>query len=94
LSHDEAYGYHMVIARTQTLVQLTPELLKALDEYRARTGASSRSEVIREAIARLLSDDREAQIDRQIVEAYRRRPQEAVWGAEAARRLVEADPWK
>jgi metal-responsive CopG/Arc/MetJ family transcriptional regulator len=84
----------MVIARTQTLVQLTPELLKALDEYRARTGASSRSEVIREAIARLLAEDREAEIDRQIVEAYRRRPQEEIWGAEAARLLVETEPWK
>jgi metal-responsive CopG/Arc/MetJ family transcriptional regulator len=84
----------MMIARTQTLVQLTPELLEALDEYAARTGASSRSEVIRQAIARLLSEDRDAQIDRQIVEAYLRRPQEEVWGAEAARLLVEAEPWK
>jgi metal-responsive CopG/Arc/MetJ family transcriptional regulator len=84
----------MTIARTQTLVQLTPELVKALDEYRARTGANSRSEVIREAIARLLAEDREAQLDRQIVEAYRRQPQEDIWGAHAARLMVEAEPWK
>ena len=84
----------MVIARTQTLVQLTPELIEALDDYRERSGAGSRSEVIRQAIARLLAEDREAQIDRQIVDAYRRRPQEEIWGAEAARLLVEAEPWK
>ena len=84
----------MVIARTQTLVQLTPDLIEALDEYRERTGASSRSEVIREAIARLLAEDREALIDRQIVEAYTRRPQEEIWGREAARLLVETEPWE
>ena len=88
-----AYGYHMVVARTQTLVQLTPELVEALDEYRARAGAGARSEVIRGAIERLLSEDREAQIDRQVVEAYTKLPQEEIWAAEAARMLVEAEPW-
>jgi metal-responsive CopG/Arc/MetJ family transcriptional regulator len=83
----------MAIARTQTLVQLTSELVEALDEYRVRTGAGSRSEVIREAIVRLLAEDRDAQIDRQIVEAYTRQPQEEIWAAEAARLLVEAEPW-
>jgi metal-responsive CopG/Arc/MetJ family transcriptional regulator len=84
----------MIIARTQTLVQLTPELIDALDEYRERTGASSRSEVIREAIARLLAEDREALMDRQIVEAYTRQPQEEIWASEAARLLIEAEPWE
>ena len=39
----------MNMARTQTLVQLTDELLARLDAFRAREGRS-RSEVIREAI--------------------------------------------
>lgn len=84
----------MLIARTQTLVQLTPELLTALDNYRARTGASSRSEVIRDAIAKLLAADREAQIDAQIVTAYTRQPPEPIWGEQFARSLVEAEPWE
>ena len=82
------------MARTQTLVQLTPELLQALDEYRARTGAGSRSEVIREAIARLLAEDREAQIDRQIVDAYERQPATELWGDLSARMLIEAERWE
>jgi metal-responsive CopG/Arc/MetJ family transcriptional regulator len=83
----------MLMARTQTLVQLTPELLEELDAYRGRTGAASRSEVIRDAIARLLAEDREAQIDAQIVAAYERQPPEDIWSEAFARSLVEAEPW-
>jgi hypothetical protein len=50
--------------------------------------------VNREAIARFLAEDREAEIDRRIVEAYTRRPQEEIWAADAARLLVEAEPWE
>jgi len=56
------------LARTQTLVQLTDELLARLDAFRAREGRS-RSEVVREAIERYLAADREAEIDRLLVEA-------------------------
>lgn len=84
----------MLIARTQTLVQLTPELLAALDEYQARSGAGSRSEVIRQAITRLLAEDREAQVDAEIVAAYTRQPPEQIWGEQFARSVVEAEPWE
>lgn len=80
------------MARTQTLVQLTDDLLARLDSYRAREGRS-RSEVVREAIEHYLAGDREAEIDRLIVEAYTRRPPEDVWGDDAARRLIDAEPW-
>ena len=83
----------MLMARTQTLVQLTPELLKELDAYRHRTGAASRSDVIREAIARLLAEDREARIDAQIVAAYQRQPPEDIWGDAFVRSVIEAEPW-
>jgi predicted transcriptional regulator len=63
----------MTMARTQTLVQLSDDLLAQLDRYRARDGRS-RSEVIRTAIEHYLGADREAAIDRQIVDAYTRRP--------------------
>jgi metal-responsive CopG/Arc/MetJ family transcriptional regulator len=82
----------MLMARTQTLVQLSDELLERLDAHRAREGRS-RSEVVREAIERYLAADREAEIDRLIVEAYSRRPPEDVWGDEAARRMIAAEPW-
>jgi metal-responsive CopG/Arc/MetJ family transcriptional regulator len=82
----------MVVARTQTLVQLTDELLDRLDTYRRRAGRS-RSDVVREAIERYLAEDREAEIDRLIVDAYTRKPAEDVWGEEAAKRLISTEPW-
>ena len=82
----------MLMARRQTLVQLSDTLLEQLDRHRRRAGRS-RSEVIREAVERYLEADREAEIDRRIVDAYTRRPQRDVWGDAAARRLVEEEPW-
>jgi len=83
----------MFMARTQTLVQLTPELVAALDEYAARTGARSRSEVIRAAIERFLVEDREARIDAEMIKAYTREPAADLWGDLGARRLTETEPW-
>ena len=64
----------MVMPRTQTLVQLTDELLERLDARAAREGRN-RSELVREAIADYLAADREAELDRLIVEGYTRQPQ-------------------
>lgn len=81
------------MARTQTLVQLSDELLSALDARVAREGRS-RSDMIREALAGYLAADRAAEIDRSIVDAYTRQPQEDLIGFEAAgRRMVAAEPW-
>jgi metal-responsive CopG/Arc/MetJ family transcriptional regulator len=82
----------MAMARRQTLVQLSDELLARLDAYRAREGRS-RSEVVRTAIERYLAADFEAEIDRRIVEAYTRLPPEDVWNEQAARQMISAEPW-
>jgi metal-responsive CopG/Arc/MetJ family transcriptional regulator len=82
----------MVMARTQTLVQLSDELLERLDSYRAREGRS-RSEVVREAIERYLEADREAEIDRLLVDAYTRQPPEDLRSDQAARQMIAAEPW-
>lgn len=83
----------MVMARTQTLVQLSDELLAQLDARVAREGRS-RSDLIREAINGYLAVDRAADIDRRIAEAYRRHPQEDLIGADAsADAMVAAEPW-
>lgn len=83
----------MPVARRQTLVQLSDELLALLDERAARTGRS-RSELIRTAIERELADDFEAAIDAAIVEGYRRIPQEPdPWAELAARESIRAEPW-
>jgi metal-responsive CopG/Arc/MetJ family transcriptional regulator len=82
------------MARRQALVQLSDELLAQLDERVAREGRS-RSEVIREAVASYLAGDLQADIDRRIVEAYARWPQEDLTGAEsAARAIIAAEPWE
>jgi metal-responsive CopG/Arc/MetJ family transcriptional regulator len=82
----------MVMARTQTLVQFSDELIERLDRYRGRTGRS-RSDVIREAVERYLAADRESEIDRLIVEGYTRQPPTDLWGDEAARQMIAAEPW-
>ena len=82
----------MAMARTQTLVQLSDELLERLDSYRQREGLS-RSQVVRHAIEHYLAADREAEIDRLIVDAYTRQPAHDVWGEQAAKLLIAAEPW-
>lgn len=84
----------MAMARTQTLVQLSDELLAQLDARVAREGRS-RSELIREALGIYLADEREAEIDRQIVAAYTQQPPEELRAfAEAnAAALIAAEPW-
>ena len=86
-----AYGLRM--ARKQTLVQLTEDLLAALDQQAVATGRS-RSDLIREAIERYLADVAADQIDRRIVEGYRRTPQAGdAWAEALARESIAAEPW-
>lgn len=91
----------MVIARKQTLVQLSDDLVRVLDERAAREG-KSRSALIREAIDAHLHDEIEAEQVRRYVEAYRRMPQteeELEWGRRRARDTLarldaeEDEPW-
>jgi hypothetical protein len=86
---------HLGVTHTETLVQLSEELLARLDTRVAREGRS-RSELICEALAGYLSfEDREAEIDRLMIEGYTRRPQEDRLGADAAARaMVAVEPWE
>lgn len=83
------------VPRTQTLVQLSDELLQRLDERAAREGRS-RSALIREAIEAYLHDEERARIDREIQEGYERIPtteEEMRWAEASAREMVEEEPW-
>jgi metal-responsive CopG/Arc/MetJ family transcriptional regulator len=84
------------MARSGTLVQLSDELLAQLDARAAREGRN-RSELKREAITAYLAADSEAEIDRLIVEGYKRHPQSAeeLVVAELATRMMlsAAGPW-
>jgi metal-responsive CopG/Arc/MetJ family transcriptional regulator len=83
------------MSRTQTLVQLTTDLLRRLDERAAREGRS-RSALIRDAIEAYLYDEEKARIDREIVEGYERIPttdEELAWAEKEAREMVREEPW-
>ena len=83
----------MVVARAQTLIQLTDRLLAALDQYAAQAGRS-RSDVIRSAIERYLDEVVQDEIDRAMIDGYRRVPQEPDPYVEAAARdSIAAEPW-
>ncbi len=86
----------MVMARTQTLIQMSDDLLARLDARAAREHRN-RSEVVREAISAYLDSDQESEIDRQIVEAYTRIPQtdeEVAWADSTVESLLDAaGPW-
>ena len=91
------------MARTQTIVQLSDELVEALDAE-ARRRRISRSAVVRDAVVAHLAEQRQADVTAQIVEGYRRQPQAVPdeWGGpeepgergtvEALQRL-DAEEW-
>ena len=83
----------MMMATRQTLVQLTDELVAALDDRAAKLKVS-RSQVVRDAIEQYLGADREAQIDAAIVEGYTRIPPEPdPWVEASARESIRREPW-
>ena len=83
------------MARTQTLVQLSDDLLARLDTRAEREGRS-RSALLREAAERYLADDTAAETDRLIVDGYRRFPQDELddaWATGQALTAIRAEPW-
>lgn len=83
------------MSRTQTLVQLTRDLLRRLDERAAREGRS-RSALIRDAIEAYLHDEERDRISREIVEGYERIPpteEEMAWAEAGLREEIEEEPW-
>lgn len=82
------------MARAQALVQLSADLVARLDA-RAAAARRSRSDLIREAIERYLTDDPSAAIDAAIVDGYTRIPADEDFGAGwAARTSIAGEPWK
>jgi predicted transcriptional regulator len=63
----------MVMARRQTLVQLTDDLVVILDAIAAKQG-TSRSALIRSVLEGFVKDEDEADKDRRMIEGYTRIP--------------------
>lgn len=84
----------MVMARQQTLVQLSDELVAALDQAAAVEGRS-RSEIIRVAIRAYLHEALATTADQALVEGYRRFPQAASdgWSSLGAQAAIADEPW-
>ncbi len=83
------------MARTQTLVQLTEDLLRRLDDRAAREGRS-RSALIRDAVEAYLYDEEKARIDREIIEGYERIPitdEEMAIAERETREMIREEPW-
>jgi len=83
------------MSRTQTLVQLSTDLLRRLDERAAREGRS-RSALIRDAIDAYLHDEERDRITREIIEGYERIPptqEEMAWAEREAREMIREEPW-
>jgi len=79
--------------RRQTLIQLNDQLLERLDDRAARE-RRSRSELVREALELFLAHDREAAVDRAIVEGYTRQPpSDDAWSHASARFLARSVVW-
>jgi len=80
--------------RTQTIVQLSDQLVAMLDERAQREG-TSRSAIIRAAVEAWLADDADAAIDRAIIDGYRRHPPAIPTDLEEAAAIasIEAEPW-
>jgi metal-responsive CopG/Arc/MetJ family transcriptional regulator len=79
----------------QTMVQLTEELVRRLDQLAARDG-SSRSQLIREAVAVYLAEhESQRRVDR-FVAGYAEQPEteaELETARANARSLVAEEPW-
>jgi predicted DNA-binding protein len=88
------YATILCMPRTPALVQLNEDLIARLDA-RAAAARRSRSDLIREAIERYLTDDPAAAIDAAIVESYTRMPGDEDFGAAwAAQASIDAEPWE
>ena len=93
----------MVVARRQTLVQLTDDLVDVLDAIAAKQG-TTRSALIRSVLEGFVQEEDETEKDRRLVEGYTRFPpgtedDPPEWGtlealAEwSARKMIEEESW-
>lgn len=78
--------YHMPMARREVLVQLDDQLVEQLDALASKAG-TSRSELLRRGAVAVLEAAALSEADQQLVDAYRRQPQDPAI-VEAAARLA------
>jgi hypothetical protein len=93
----------MVVARRQTLVQLTDDLVIVLDAIAAKQG-TTRSALIRSVLEGFVKDEDEAEKDRRMIEGYTKYPPGTeddppdwgsldAWAEHDAREAVAEEAW-
>jgi hypothetical protein len=94
----------MVVARRQTLVQLTDDLVDVLDAIAAKQG-KTRSALIRSVLEDFVKEEDEAEKDRRMIEGYTKYPPGTEddppewgtledWAKEDLRRAILEEPWE
>jgi metal-responsive CopG/Arc/MetJ family transcriptional regulator len=76
----------MVMARREVLVQLDDQLVAQLDELAERLG-TSRSDLLRRGAQAVITAERLAAADRELVRAYQQQPPDPLF-VQSARRLA------
>lgn len=83
--------YHMIVTRREVLVQLDTDLVTRLDVLAERLG-TNRSELLRRGALALLEAEDQRRADSELVEAYRRQPQDPHLVASARRLAASTAP--
>ena len=82
---------------TQLAIRLPDDLLRDLDWVVIRLKYDSRTEAMRDALIRLIDQERRKEIGEQIAEGYRRMPQteeEIASAYQSLRQSIEEEPWE
>ena len=82
---------------TQLAIRLPDDLLRDLDWLILRLNYDSRAEAMRDALIKLIDQERRREIGEQIAEGYRRMPQteEEISSAyESLRQSIDEEPWE
>jgi Arc/MetJ-type ribon-helix-helix transcriptional regulator len=81
---------------SQLVTRIDDEMADAIDALVESGEFTSRSDVVREGIARLVDDHRRRAVGDQIIAGYERRPEtpdELRQAAAAARAMIDDEPW-
>jgi metal-responsive CopG/Arc/MetJ family transcriptional regulator len=82
---------------TQLAIRLPDDLLRDLDWVILRLNYDSRAEAMRDALIKLIDQERRREIGEQIAEGYRRMPQteeEIASAYDALQQSIDEEPWE
>jgi Arc/MetJ-type ribon-helix-helix transcriptional regulator len=79
----------------QIAIRLPDELVRGVDRLVERGRFASRTDAVRAALERLVTEAHQTELDEAIVAGYRRLPDAAAepWVEAAARAMVQEEPW-